>query len=121
MVNLAVGGDWPGAPDAATKFPAALEVDYMRVCGFPFAKSVETFLNQHEFNFVVEQNRDGQLSALLTLETSVAKEKITPVLLYGGFPLSASQVVNAIQRSIGETDLAIDNETYSNAPEFTTE
>lgn len=31
LVNLAVGGDWPGAPDAETRFPAALEVDYVRV------------------------------------------------------------------------------------------
>lgn len=30
LVNLAVGGDWPGAPDAATVFPATLEVDYVR-------------------------------------------------------------------------------------------
>jgi beta-glucanase (GH16 family) len=31
LVNLAVGGDWPGAPDEKTVFPAALEVDYVRV------------------------------------------------------------------------------------------
>ena len=30
LVNLAVGGNWPGAPDEVTKFPAALEVDYVR-------------------------------------------------------------------------------------------
>ena len=74
-----------------------INLDYQRVCGFPFANSIETFLNQHEYNFVVEQNRDGQLSSLLTLETGVEKKKIRPVLFYGGFPLSASQVVEAIQ------------------------
>jgi beta-glucanase (GH16 family) len=31
LVNLAVGGDWPGAPDDKTIFPAAFEVDYVRV------------------------------------------------------------------------------------------
>jgi beta-glucanase (GH16 family) len=31
ILNLAVGGDWPGAPDAATKFPATMDVDYVRV------------------------------------------------------------------------------------------
>jgi beta-glucanase (GH16 family) len=31
LVNLAVGGDWPGAPDEKTALPAALEVDYVRV------------------------------------------------------------------------------------------
>ena len=31
LVNLAVGGDWPGAPDEATQFPADFAVDYVRV------------------------------------------------------------------------------------------
>ena len=31
LVNLAVGGNWPGAPDEKTVFPSALEVDYVRV------------------------------------------------------------------------------------------
>ena len=31
IVNLAVGGYWPGDPDETTVFPATLEVDYIRV------------------------------------------------------------------------------------------
>jgi beta-glucanase (GH16 family) len=31
LINLAVGGTWPGAPDAQTSFPAAFEVDWVRV------------------------------------------------------------------------------------------
>lgn len=31
ILNLAVGGDWPGAPDSTTAFPAELKVDYVRV------------------------------------------------------------------------------------------
>jgi beta-glucanase (GH16 family) len=31
LVNLAVGGDWPGAPDERTHFPVAFAVDYVRV------------------------------------------------------------------------------------------
>lgn len=30
LANLAVGGNWPGAPDASTAFPAAFEIDYIR-------------------------------------------------------------------------------------------
>ena len=30
LLNLAVGGDWPGAPDASTKFPAAMRIDWVR-------------------------------------------------------------------------------------------
>ncbi len=31
LLNLAVGGDWPGPPDAASKFPQEMLVDYVRV------------------------------------------------------------------------------------------
>ncbi len=31
VLNLAVGGSWPGAPNATTVFPAYLKVDYVRV------------------------------------------------------------------------------------------
>ncbi len=31
ILNLAVGGRFPGPPDATTNFPAAMEVDYVRV------------------------------------------------------------------------------------------
>jgi beta-glucanase (GH16 family) len=31
LLNLAVGGSWPGAPDATSVFPADMKVDYVRV------------------------------------------------------------------------------------------
>lgn len=31
LLNVAVGGNWPGSPDASTVFPATMEVDYVRV------------------------------------------------------------------------------------------
>lgn len=31
LLNLAVGGDWPGAPDDRTPFPSSFDVDYVRV------------------------------------------------------------------------------------------
>lgn len=31
LLNLAVGGDWPGNPDATTVFPQTMQVDYVRV------------------------------------------------------------------------------------------
>jgi beta-glucanase (GH16 family) len=31
ILNVAVGGDWPGSPDASTKFPQSMLVDYVRV------------------------------------------------------------------------------------------
>jgi beta-glucanase (GH16 family) len=31
ILNLAVGGEWPGAPDATTPLPASFDIDYVRV------------------------------------------------------------------------------------------
>ncbi|MGA9071369.1 MAG: family 16 glycosylhydrolase [Terracidiphilus sp.] len=31
ILNLAVGGDWPGSPDSTTKFPSEIQVDYVRI------------------------------------------------------------------------------------------
>jgi beta-glucanase (GH16 family) len=31
ILNVAVGGDWPGNPDATTRFPQSMLVDYVRV------------------------------------------------------------------------------------------
>ena len=31
LINLAVGGQWPGNPDSNTKFPATMFIDYIRV------------------------------------------------------------------------------------------
>ena len=31
ILNLAVGGNWPGSPDASTKFPQSMLVDYVHV------------------------------------------------------------------------------------------
>jgi beta-glucanase (GH16 family) len=31
LLNLAVGGDWPGSPDQTTVFPSEIQVDYVRL------------------------------------------------------------------------------------------
>jgi 2-oxoglutarate ferredoxin oxidoreductase subunit alpha len=70
--------------------------DFLRVRGFPFVDDVRDFVEGHERCFVVEQNRDAQLRSLISIETGVAIEKMTSVLAYGGFPLSAQQVVDSV-------------------------
>lgn len=32
ILNLAVGGEWPGNPDSTTVFPQKMVIDYVRVC-----------------------------------------------------------------------------------------
>ena len=75
-------------------------IDYMRVRGFPFGDDVRKFLESHDITFVVEQNRDGQLRNLLTLDTGFPMERMESVRYYGGFPLSASHVVDGVKAKL---------------------
>jgi 2-oxoglutarate ferredoxin oxidoreductase subunit alpha len=76
--------------------------DYMRIRSFPFHPDVKAFLESHDRIFVVEQNRDGQLASLLTLETGFPLGRLEPVRLFGGMPLSASDVVDRISEALGQ-------------------
>ena len=79
----------------------------MRVRAFPFGPEVEAFLNAHETNFVVEQNRDAQLRSMFLLETSVPKDKLRSVLVYGGFPLSARPVIEQVTKQLEQASAPV--------------
>ncbi|MEO7275991.1 MAG: 2-oxoacid:acceptor oxidoreductase subunit alpha, partial [Vicinamibacterales bacterium] len=95
---LTVGACHAACVEALDQFAAdGMAIDYLRVRGFPFGDEVTRFLESHETNFVVEQNRDGQLRSLLMLETEVPAEKLQSIRYYAGFPLSAHHVVTGLK------------------------
>ncbi len=77
-----------------------IKLNYMRVRGFPFGDEVRQFLDQHEVNFIVEQNRDAQLRSLLMLDTGVHMEKLESVRYYAGFPMSAHHVISGVKAKL---------------------
>jgi 2-oxoglutarate ferredoxin oxidoreductase subunit alpha len=98
---VTVGGCHAACVEALDLFAAeGLAVDYMRVRGFPFPDEVRRFLESHETNFIVEQNRDAQLRSLLMLETGVPVEKLQSIRYYAGFPLSAEHVVTGLKARV---------------------
>ncbi len=94
-----------------------IAADFMRIRAFPFGAEVEDFINGHEFCFVIEQNRDAQLKSLLTIETSVPKEKLRSILIYGGFPLSARHVVDGIFGRLAQHAEAVPPLAHDTLPE----
>jgi 2-oxoglutarate ferredoxin oxidoreductase subunit alpha len=94
---VTIGGCDAAVREAADVLEAqGLRVDIMRIRGFPFNHEVREFLGRHEQLFVVEQNRDAQLRSLLAIELGVPRDAMTPVLDYGGLPLAAQVVVDAV-------------------------
>ncbi len=98
---ITLGGCDAAVREAVENLAAnGISADFMRIRAFPFGREVEEFIADHEFCFVVEQNRDSQLKSMLILETATPKEKLQSVLVYGGFPLSARTVVDEITRQL---------------------
>ena len=91
-----------GANDAAVREAiarynaAGVAVDYLRIRAFPFADSVQEFIDAHDHSYVVEGNRDGQMHRMLLLETTVDRARMTSVRAYGGMPMSAQDVLGGI-------------------------
>jgi 2-oxoglutarate/2-oxoacid ferredoxin oxidoreductase subunit alpha len=73
-----------------------VRADYLRVRSFPFAPEVADFIDSYERVFVVEQNRDGQLGALISLETGIARSRLEQLGTFGGLPLSARDLVEGV-------------------------
>ncbi|MDD2919021.1 2-oxoacid:acceptor oxidoreductase subunit alpha [Rhodoferax sp.] len=73
-----------------------IHVDGMRLLAYPFPKSVETFLAEHDTVFVVEQNRDAQMRTLLIDEIDANPKQLVKVLHYDGTPITARFIVSAI-------------------------
>ncbi len=91
---------------SATPMPEALDLleeedvhlDTLRICGFPFGKEVYKFIEDHDFVFVVEQNRDAQMKTLLVNEGELDPARLVSILYYGGLSISA----DTIQAQISE-------------------
>jgi 2-oxoglutarate ferredoxin oxidoreductase subunit alpha len=71
-------------------------LDRLRVRAFPFHSSVASFIADHDFVFVVEQNRDAQLRSLIVNECGIDPVRLVPVLHYDGTPITARFIARAI-------------------------
>jgi 2-oxoglutarate/2-oxoacid ferredoxin oxidoreductase subunit alpha len=71
-------------------------LDMLRVRAFPFHQDVTEFIIEHDFVFVVEQNRDSQLRTLIMNECGIDPVRLVPILHYDGTPITARFIAGAI-------------------------
>jgi len=95
---LYFGSTSPAMQEALDVLTAAgIHIDALRLRAFPFPESVDRFIAGHEQVFVVEQNRDAQMHALLVNELGVDPARLVKVLHYDGTPITARFITQAIQ------------------------
>jgi len=81
-----------------------LAIDALRIRAFPFPGEVFDFIAAHELVFVVEQNRDAQLRALLINEGGVDPARLVKVLNYDGSPITARFIAGELAKGMRATD-----------------
>lgn len=106
LMNLAVGGDWPGTPDANTKFPSAFEIDYARI----WRSNSSLALQASADAYVDKDHLDQNFGKSPVLHVDGSPEGIV-YLKFDLSGLSGQQVNSAVLRirTTGEGDSGSEN------------
>jgi 2-oxoglutarate/2-oxoacid ferredoxin oxidoreductase subunit alpha len=79
-----------------------IAASYFRLKAYPFTKELIDFVRRHERVYVIDQNRDAQLLALMRLEFDPDDiARLRSVKYYGGLPLDARTLTDEIVRQEG--------------------
>jgi len=80
ILNLAIGGNWPGSPNSTTPFPDTLFVDYVRVYGL--STGIGAIDNGHGSEQSLGQNYPNPFNQSTTISFNLAsKSKVSLVVL----------------------------------------
>ncbi len=79
-----------------------METDYLRVRAYPFSREVHDFIATHERVYVVEQNRDAQMAALLKLDIKAElAPRLRSICHIHGLPIDARSVTDELMTMEG--------------------
>jgi 2-oxoglutarate ferredoxin oxidoreductase subunit alpha len=73
-----------------------LKTNHMLIRALPLASEVREFIAEHDTIYLVEQNRDAQMAAIIKDEMPELGAKIVNILVYNGLPVTAGEVVKQI-------------------------
>jgi 2-oxoglutarate/2-oxoacid ferredoxin oxidoreductase subunit alpha len=76
-----------------------LKTSYLRLRAFPFTNEVWEFIDKCDRVYVIEQNRDGQMLALLKMECNLEQfAKLRSIRHYVGLPIDGRSVTTELLR-----------------------
>ncbi|WP_144393293.1 2-oxoacid:acceptor oxidoreductase subunit alpha [Pleionea sediminis] len=77
-----------------------IAINGLKINAFPFSDDVKKFIDEHDFVFVIEQNRDGQLKTLLVNELNINPANLVSILNYDGMPITANFICQEIDATL---------------------
>lgn len=94
---ICYGSSYEPVREARDRLKArGLKTNHMLIRALPLTSEVTDFLAEHDTIYFVEQNRDGQMAAIIKDEHPDLGAKIVSVLIYNGLPATPLEVVNQI-------------------------
>jgi 2-oxoglutarate ferredoxin oxidoreductase subunit alpha len=94
---ICYGSSYEPVREARDRLKAAgLKTNHMLLRALPLTSEVRDFLVEHDSVYLVEQNRDGQMAAIIKDENPDLGTKIVSVLVYNGLPVTAGEVVKQV-------------------------
>ena len=74
-----------------------LKTNHLLLRALPLTQETKEFLQAHEITYLVEQNRDGQMAAIIKDEWPELGQKIRSVLIYDGLPVTTGEIVRQVE------------------------
>lgn len=79
-----------------------VETSYLRLRAYPFTRELTDFIRRHDRVYVVEQNRDAQMLALMRIEFAAEDiARLRSMRYYGGLPIDARTITDDVIQQEG--------------------
>lgn len=113
ILNLAVGGNWPGNPDASTIFPQKMYVDYVRVY-----QEVPTSTNEDQggilpYQFKLENNFPNPFNPATEIGYQVQSNSFVKLKIFNVLGNEVATLVNE-EKSAGKYSIKFDTTNHNN-------
>ncbi|MCZ6729285.1 MAG: 2-oxoacid:acceptor oxidoreductase subunit alpha, partial [SAR324 cluster bacterium] len=94
---ISFGSSYQPTCEARDRLAAAgRKADHMLLRALPLTDEVRGFIEAHEVVYLVEQNRDGQMTQIVRDDYPDLAARIKPIRVYDGMPLAAGDLVALI-------------------------
>lgn len=94
---IAMGSTEAAVTEAQDKLlKKGIPTDFMRIRALPMSKEVGTFIRDHDRNYVIELNRDGQLHQILTMDFCGLTDNMVSLAYIDGLPMTAEYIIKSV-------------------------
>lgn len=107
ILNLAIGGNWPGNPDGSMQFPISMYVDYVRV--YELVTNIENDIYEIPYKFSLEQNFPNPFNPITKIKFTLPKDGFTKLAIYDLLGNEIKIIVSE-NRSAGQYEVLFNSE-----------